>query len=64
MRLGVAAGPFWSLAVARRDGVQQGPVLVGERWSVVLLVQDCELVAQHDDLKVLRAARTHSESSQ
>ena len=40
----------------RRDRTQQGPVLIGERWSVVLPAQDCELVAQHDDLEVLRAA--------
>ena len=53
MRLGVAAGPFWSLAVARRDGVQQGPVLLGEGWSLDLASQDYELVAQHDDLEVL-----------
>ena len=49
---------------ARRDGTQQGPVLVGERWSVVLALQDCELVTQHDDLKVLRASRTHSQARQ
>ena len=45
MRLGVAAGPFRSLAVARRDGAEQGPVLVGERWSVDLAAQGSELVA-------------------
>ena len=59
MRLGVAAGPFRSLAVARRDGAQQGPILVGEGWSIIVPVQHCELVAQHDDLKVLRASRAH-----
>ena len=52
MRLGVAAGPFRSLAVARRDGVQQGTVLVGEGWTVVQAVQHCEMVTQHDVLKV------------
>ena len=46
------------------DSTEQGPVLVGERWSVVLSVQDCELVAQHDDLKVLRASRTHRQARQ
>ena len=34
----------------RRDRTQQSPVLVGKGWSVVLSVQDCELVAKHDDL--------------
>ena len=38
MRLGVAAVLFRLLAVARRDGTEQGPVLVGERWSVVQAV--------------------------
>ena len=64
MRLGVAAGPFRSLAVARRDGAEQGPVLVGEGRPVVLSVQDCDLVAQHDDLKVLRASQAHSQPCQ
>ena len=41
-----------------------GGVGAGGRWSAVLSAQDCELVAQHDDLKILRAARTHSEASQ
>ena len=53
MRLGVAAVLFRLLAVARRDGTEKGRVLVGEHWSVVLPVQDRELVAQHDDLEVL-----------
>ena len=48
----------------RRDRTQQGPVLIGERWSVVLPAQDCELVAQHDDLEVLRASRAHSQARQ
>ena len=60
MRLGVAAVLFRLLAVACRDGTEKGPVLVGEGWSVVLPVQDCELVTQHDDLKVLRASRANS----
>ena len=47
----------------RRDGTQQGPVLVGDGWSVVLAVQDCELVSQDDDLEVLPAAWPHSEPS-
>ena len=64
MRLGVAAGPFRSLAVARRDGAQQGPVLVGEGWTVVQAVQHCELVTQHDVLKALRASRAHSQARQ
>ena len=40
----------------RRDRTEQGPVLVGEGWSVVQAVQHCELVTQHDDLEVLRAS--------
>ena len=35
-----------------RDSAQQGPVLRREGWSVVQAVQHCELVTQHDDLKV------------
>ena len=64
MRLGVAAVLFRLLAAARRDGTEQGPVLVGEGWSIVLSVQHCELVTQHDDLKVLRASRAHSQARQ
>ena len=63
MRLGVAAGPFRSLAVARRDGAEQGPVLAGEDRPVVLSVQECDLVAQHDDLKVLRASQAQQPSA-
>ena len=48
----------------RRDGTQQGPVLIGDGWSVALAVQHCELVAQHDDLKILRASRAHSQACQ
>ena len=48
----------------RRDGAEQGPILVGERWSVVLSAQDCELVAKHDDLKVLRASRARQRHEQ
>ena len=48
----------------RCDGTQQGPVLLRERWRVVLPAQDCELVAQHDDLEVLRASRAHSQARQ
>ena len=48
----------------RRDRTEQGPVLIGEGWSAVLAVQDCELVAQHDDLKVLRASQTHRQACQ
>ena len=48
----------------RRDGTQQGPVLIGDAWSVALAVQHCELVAQHDDLKILRASRAHSQARQ
>ena len=64
MRLGVAAVLFRLRAVARRDSAQQRPVLVGEGWSVVLSVQDCDLVAQHDDLEVLRASQAHSQPCQ
>ena len=46
------------------DGAQNRPVVVGERGSVVLSVQDAELVAQHDDLDVLRAAGTYSEAGE
>ena len=38
--------------------------VVGEGWSAVQVVQDHELVTQHDDLKVLRASRTHSQANQ
>ena len=64
MRLGVAAVLLRLLAVARRDGTEKRPVLVGESWPVVQAVQHCELVTQHDDLKVLRASRAHSQASQ
>ena len=37
----------------RRDSTGQGSVLLREGWSVVQAVQHCELVTQHDDLKVL-----------
>ena len=48
----------------RRDGTQQRQVLIGERWTVVLSAQDCELVAQHHDFEVLRASRAHSQAGQ
>ena len=48
----------------RSDRTEQGPALVGEGWSVVLSVQDRELVAEHDDLEVLRASRAHSQACQ
>ena len=48
----------------RRDRTEKCPVLIGEGWSAVLAVQDCELVAQHDDLKVLRASRTYRQACQ
>ena len=51
-------------AQGRRDGAEQGPVLVGEGWPGVLPVQDCQLVAQDDDLEVLRASRAHSQPCQ
>ena len=38
------------------DGAEQGAVVVVECWSVDLAAQDCELVAQHDDLEVLRVS--------
>ena len=47
-----------------RDRLQQAPVGVGDHRSVDLPAQDCELVARHDDLEVLRAARTYSEAKQ
>ena len=40
------------LGQGRRDRTEQGAILVGEGWSIVVPVQHCELVAQHDDLKV------------
>ena len=43
---------------------EQAPVGVGELGAVDLSAQHSELVAQHDDLKVLRAARTYSEANQ
>ena len=39
-------------------------VLVGGRWSVVLSAQDCEFVAKHDDLEVLRVSRAQSQACQ
>ena len=50
----------------RRYRFEQAPVGVGEFGAVdlVLAAQHTELVAQHDDLKVLRAARTYSEANQ
>ena len=47
-----------------RDRCEQAPVGVGGHRSVDLAAPDYELVAQHDDLEVLRAARTHSEANQ
>ena len=64
MRLGVAAVLFRLLTLARRDGIQQGSVFVCKSWSVVFTVQDCELVAKHDDLVVLRVSRAHSQARQ
>ena len=48
----------------RRDRTEQGPVLLREGWSAVLAVEDGELVAQHDDLEVLRGTREHSQACQ
>ena len=48
----------------RRDGTQQRPVRIGDSWSIVVPVQHCELVAQHDDLEVLRVSREHSQARQ
>ena len=48
----------------RRDSTQQGSVLLRDGWSVVQAVQHCELVTQHDDLKVLRASRANSQARQ
>ena len=56
MRLGVAAGSFRSLAVARRYRREQAAVGVGELGAVDLSAQHAELVAQDDDPEVLRAA--------
>ena len=39
-----------------RDRSEQAPVGVGALGSVDLAAQHAELVAQHDDLEVLRAA--------
>ena len=38
------------------DRCEQAPVGVGELGAVDLSAQDCELVAQHDDLEALRAS--------
>ena len=46
------------------DRAEQGPVVVVERGSVDLAAEDGELVAQHDDLEVLGAARTDSETGE
>jgi hypothetical protein len=40
----------------RGDRAEERPVRVGDRWSVDLSSQHLELVAEHDDLKVLGAA--------
>ena len=48
----------------RRDRTQQRPVLIDERWPVVLPARDCELVAKHDDLEDLRASRANSQARQ
>ena len=47
-----------------RDRRQQAPVGVGDHRFVDVPARDCELLAQHDDVEVLRAARTSREASQ
>ena len=47
-----------------RDRAEQAPVGVGELGSIDLAAQHSELVAQHDDLEVLRAAATHRQPCQ
>ncbi len=46
------------------DGSEQGPVVVVDRWAIGLASQNLELVAQHDDLEVLRAAGARRELCQ
>ena len=38
------------------DHAEQAPVVTGEVGAIDLSVEHTELVAQHDDLEVLRAA--------
>ena len=47
-----------------RYRAEQAPVGVTELGAVDLAAQHTELVAQHDDLKVLGAPRAHSEANQ
>ena len=44
------------------DPTEEGSVVVVDGGTVDLAAQDCELVSQHDDLQVLRAARAHCEA--
>ena len=48
----------------RGDGAEQCPVIVGQLRLFGLASQDGELVAEHDDLEVLRTARARSEPRQ
>ena len=47
-----------------RNRPEQAPVGVGELGAVDLPTQHTDLVAQHDYLKFLRSARTHTEANQ
>ncbi len=38
------------------DDAEQAPVVIGEVGAIDLSAEHTELVAQHDDLEVLRAA--------
>ncbi|WP_420446185.1 hypothetical protein [Candidatus Poriferisodalis sp.] len=46
------------------DRAQQGPVVVVELGPIVLPAQHRQLVAQHDDLKILGTARAHGQTGQ
>ena len=47
----------------RCDCAVQGPVIVGEGWPVDLAAEHVELVAHHDDLKVLAPSGTDHKAS-
>ncbi len=60
---GVTIQPFGESAGERgRDRCEQAPVVIVEFGPVDLSSQHHELVAEHDDLEVFGAPRTHDES--
>jgi hypothetical protein len=46
------------------DSTEQRPVVVVQRWPLLLAAQYDELMAQHDDLDVFGAHRPYSEARQ